>query len=709
MGVKIEHRIPRKIREILENGNFSDDDKDLILRAYLYARQKHEGQFRRSGEPYISHPVEVARILHEIGMDAITISAGLLHDVLEDCDVEYEVLKENFGEGIARIVDGVTKITKLDFNIPDTEARVETIRKMIVAMATDIRVILVKLADRLHNMRTLQFLDERKQKEKSLETLTIYAPISHRLGIHILKWELEDLAFKYLYPEEYRKLKIKVAKKLDERRKITEEYKEQLLSFLKENGINCKIDGRVKHFYSIWQKMKKKGKSFDEIYDLIALRIIVKDEVECYKTLGVVHSLWSPLPGRIKDYIATPKSNGYRALHTTVITQHGEPLEIQIRSVDMHEEAEYGLAAHWRYKEGVPFEKYKWVERLVEWQRDYLSGVIGLSDLQKELVMDEVYVFTPKGEVKHLPRGATTIDFAYSIHTEIGHHYAGAKVNGKLVPIDYKLQNGDVVEIIVNKNSPGPSLDWLRYAASSRTKAKIRRFFKEKHSAELMEKGRELLRKVAKRLNRSIDSILEDEIMRDFMVKNSLKSEKDLFVRLGEGCIGFSNLISLFSSKEKEKTKERERKRKRDFSDVYVEGMKGVEVRFAKCCSPIPGDEIIGVVTRNNGISVHTINCENVRRMPKNLLVSLRWAENSSGYYTTWIGVEAGNGFSTDAMIENLRKLIMILEINTKIQDDGTSFHILKVKVRGRDELEEAMNEVRKMKGVKKVVRMRRR
>ncbi|MDI3472745.1 MAG: diphosphokinase / guanosine-3,5-bis(diphosphate) 3-diphosphatase [Thermotogaceae bacterium] len=702
--------LPESLSETIKKNELSESlNIEKIAKAYNYALEKHKGQLRLSGEPYIIHPVEVAKILLSLNLDTTSVVAGLLHDVVEDCNVSIEEIEREFGSDVAKIVDGLTKIESLDFNIPDAEAKIESIRKMILAMASDIRVILVKLADRLHNMRTLSYLkDEKKIVEKSQETLSIYAPIAHRLGIHMIKWELEDLAFKYLYPDEYKELKEKVSKKLAERQEITESYRQQLESFLKEHGIECRVEGRVKHFYSIWQKMKRKNRTFDEIYDLIALRVITGDEVECYKALGFVHSLWTPVPGRIKDYIATPKSNGYRALHTTVITQRAELLEIQIRSFEMHKEAEYGLAAHWRYKEDLTNTRYKWIDQLIEWQKDFLSGVVELGELQNELNLDEVFVFTPKGEVKHLPKGSTTIDFAYSVHTEIGHHYAGAKVNGKIVPIDYKLKNGDIVEIIVNKNSKGPSLDWLKYARSSSTRAKIRKYFKDKYAQELIEKGKEIFRKVSKKLNMSIEELLKEEKIVALMRRYSLKAERDLFIRIGDGMITQSDLLKLLQPEEDTEFITRKPRKKTKTLDVIVDGATGVEVRFAKCCMPIPGDSIVGIITKSAGISVHRKNCKNVTTTQKDRLIKVRWAMETKNEYDVWLEIETFNTFSVSELYKSSKPSWRFYEINTKIVDNNFLYHVVRARVRSKEELDDIIQSIKKMKDVIRVRRTRR-
>ncbi|HQC37930.1 MAG TPA: RelA/SpoT family protein, partial [Thermotogota bacterium] len=447
--------------------NYTEEELKSVLEAYEFAKLQHAEQFRRSGEPYIIHPLKVAQILAEMKLDTVSIKAGLLHDVVEDTATPLLEIEQRFGKEVARIVDGVTKIDRLKIDQKNFDQKAETVLKMFFAMSQDIRVIMVKLADRLHNMRTMEFQSPETQKKKAKETLQIFTPIAHRLGIYTIKWQLEDLSFKYLYPEEYAHIASLVDSKRADRELIAQEYLSVLQLTLARNGIQCEISGREKHFYSIWKKMNERGKNFDEIYDLIAVRVITNTDKECYYVLGLVHNLWKPIPGRVKDYIATPKSNGYRSLHTTVITHRGEPLEIQIRDKEMHNEAEFGLAAHWIYKEGK-MQKYQqtWLKKLQEWHQDYEQGVTGLNEFQKEIQLEDVYIFSPKGELKHMQKGATTIDFAYSVHTEVGHHYAGAKVNGKIVPIGYELQNGDIVEIIVNKNNPGPSLDWLKYAKS---------------------------------------------------------------------------------------------------------------------------------------------------------------------------------------------------------------------------------------------------
>ncbi|HCZ05898.1 MAG TPA: bifunctional (p)ppGpp synthetase/guanosine-3',5'-bis(diphosphate) 3'-pyrophosphohydrolase [Thermotogae bacterium] len=691
----------------------SEEELDILTRAYDYARVAHEGQFRDSGDEFFTHVVEVAKLVAELKLDTTSIAAALLHDVVEDCgDKGYTIegIEEEFGPEVARIVDGVSKISelKIEDKIEDENLssymKLATLQKMILAMASDVRVILVKLCDRLHNMRTLHFVkDPEKIQKKARETLKIYAPVAHKLGIHRIMWELEDLSFKFLHPHEYRMLKSLVSRKLEERMEITEHYKKTLEEAMRARNIKATVSGRVKHFYSIWRKMTEKQKSFDEIYDLIALRVITEDETSCYSALGIVHSIWSPVPGRFKDYIAVPKSNGYKSLHTTVITERGEYLEIQIRSRKMHEEAEYGLAAHWAYKDGLTAGN-KWISRLVEWQNDVISGLSHLKDLETELQMDEVFVFTPKGEPKHLPKGSTPIDFAYTIHTEVGHHFAGAKVNGKLVPIDYELQMGDVVEIIVNKNSPGPSLDWLKYARSPRTRAKIRKFFKEKYHQELVERGKEVLRRLAKRKNMAVEEILSDERIKAFMTRNGIGSADDLVVRLGEGSVTYFDLLRVLDPIQEAKRKRRSpRVLKR--SPVIVDGLAGIDVIIAKCCNPIPGDRIVGIVSRR-GVTIHKTTCRNVRNISTDRMVDVSWAYEAldKPYFATNLLIEARPG-SLAQIVDHLERMNIAQKLEVEKKDPNIAFVKLQVFVKDSYHLEEIMNNVRSIPGVEHIRR----
>ena len=698
--------------ERISGREFSEEEIEKIAKAYDVAEYAHEGYFRASGEPFVEHPKEVARILANLKVDSDTLAAALLHDVVEDSEgkVTLEDIKRIFGKEIARIVDGVTKVSRINAPIGNSRARekLETIQKMLFAMAEDMRVIFVKLADRLHNMRTMSYIkDEEKRRYKALETLEIYAPIAHKLGIHVIQSELEDLAFKILHPEEYYKLKELVAQKKKERAEKTERYIEMLKAALEEHGINAKVEGRYKHYYSIWRKMVEKGKKFEEIYDLIAIRAIVDDEKTCYTALGVVHSLWKPIPGRFKDYIAAPKSNGYRSLHTTVITNFGEPLEVQIRDWRMHQEAEYGLIAHWIYKDGITINTMKkWINMLLEWKKEISDGILGIPDIKKELKLDEVFVFTPKGEIKHLPKGSTPIDFAYLIHTEIGHHFAGAKVNGRMVPIDYELKNGDVVEIIVNRNSKGPSLDWIRYAKSPRTRAKIRRFFKEKYVEEMVQKGKDVLRSISKRLEKSIEDILQDERMKRFIETNGL-NEKELLVRLGEGSISkelILNVLGALRTRKKSQRKKKKHPGKETF--VIVDGISGLDVRMAKCCRPVPGDRIVAVVGRK-GVTIHRVGCRNLKGLPSDRIFHAEWIDGVKGSFGSRISVEVeGKGVIGKVMdrLENLGVSVEKMEVRETPW--GTVRLEIGLKVTGVKQIEEVLKNLREVEKVIEVERV---
>ncbi|AEH51132.1 RelA/SpoT family protein [Pseudothermotoga thermarum] len=706
--------VSQSVEEILSLSarKFSEEDIEKLEKAYRLAVYAHEGKYRESGEPFVTHPVEVCKILAQMNVDIETLIAALLHDVVEDSDgkVKLEDIEKEFGKQIVRIVDGVTKVSRLNAPVgaSDSRLKLETIQKMLFAMAEDIRVIFVKLADRLHNMRTIEYVkDESKKAYKALETLEIYAPIAHKLGIYSIKWELEDLSFKVLHREEYNMIKSLVAEKKKEREQRIKEYIETLKAALLEHDIVATVEGRFKHYYSIWQKLKEKGKDFSEIYDLFGVRAIVEDIPTCYTVLGIVHSIWKPLPGRIKDYIAAPKSNGYRSLHTTVITGYGEPLEVQIRDKQMHAEAEYGLIAHWIYKEGINVKvMQKWVTQLLEWRKELAKDLAGVEDLKKELQMDEVFVFTPKGEIKHLPVGATPIDFAYAVHTDIGHRFAGAKVNGKLVPINYQLQNGDIVEIIVNKSGPRPSLDWLKYAKSPRTKAKIRKFFREQLRNELIDRGKEVVRKVARRLSRSIEEILESDVVKKYLQGQGI-SEEEFFCRIGEGTITFGDLLNLlkpFSEKQKEKIQKKP-KNTSLLSEIEVSGVKNIELRLAKCCSPIPGDEIVAIASRR-GMSVHKVNCPNLKGVPVERIFSATWNTATQRYYEATLIVELRDKSLIGKIIQSLENIGVIIE-KAEFQTTRWNYSIatIRVHVKNLAHFEEARKIISQLEGVVNVER----
>ncbi|AST58895.1 (P)ppGpp synthetase, RelA/SpoT family [Thermoanaerobacterium thermosaccharolyticum] len=702
----------------------SENDINLIFKAYDYALKAHEGQYRNSGEPYIVHPVEVAMILTNLELDVSTIASGLLHDVIEDTSITYDDIKNEFGQEIADLVDGVTKLGMIEYK-SKVEQQAENMRKMLIAMAKDIRVIMIKLADRLHNMRTLKYLSEEKQKEKAQETLEIYAPIAHRLGMSMIKWELEDLSLRYLHPDDYYSLVEKVAKKRKEREESIKELIDKLKEKLNEIGIKAEVDGRPKHFYSIYKKMKQQNKTFEQIYDLMAVRVIVNTVKDCYGTLGAVHTLWKPMPGRFKDYIAMPKPNMYQSLHTTVIGPKGEPFEIQIRTWDMHRTAEYGIAAHWKYKEGKSYEdefdaKLSWLRQLLEWQRELKDAKEFMETLKIDLFTDEVYVFTPKGDVISLPAGSTPIDFAYSIHTEIGHRLNGAKVNGKIVPIDYELKNGDIVEILTTTNSDrGPSRDWLQIVKSSQAKNKIRQWFKKEKREENIERGEEIFYRELKRHGIQ-QSQLKGDIMESVLRKLNMHSEEDLFAAIGFGGLALNQIIprikeelkQIESEDKKQNTPIAEIKKKPKIGGmgVIVKGEDNVMVRFSKCCSPVPGDEIVGYVTKGRGVSIHRKDCPNIKDYvyDKNRIVEVEWDQGKNIAYQADIQIMANDryGLLTDVTSILADIKISVRAVNARTTKDNVAIINLTLEITSREQLEKIMNKLKALDGVTDVYRI---
>ncbi|HPV63046.1 MAG TPA: RelA/SpoT family protein, partial [Fervidobacterium sp.] len=562
-------------------------------------------------------------------------------------------------------------------------------------------------ADRLHNMRTIDYVEEEeKRRYKAMETLEVYAPIAHKLGINVIRSELEDLSFKVLHYDEYQKIKNLVAQKKVEREERLKSYIQQLQSALQEHNINAFVEGRYKHYYSIWDKMVRKGKEFNELYDLLGVRVIVKDVTTCYTAVGIVHSLWVPLPGRFKDYIATPKSNGYRSIHTTVITQFGEPLEVQIRDHEMHEEAEYGLIAHWAYKdaEGTVDVKQKWLVRLTEWRKELSQGYTSLDDLKRELQMSEVFVLTPKGEIIHLPYGATPIDFAYAVHTEVGHRYAGARVNNKIVPIDYQLNNGDVVEIITSKTSTGPSLDWLKYAKSPRTKAKIKRFFKEKEREQLLERGKDVLRRVAKKANLSIDELLQKPEIKKYQTLHQI-DEEEFVIRLGDKSITQEELLVIIGYKEQQKKKIEQKKKKSPTSMVLVDGLETLDIIFAKCCNPIPGDNIVGVSSKR-GLVIHRSNCKNVIGLGNDRKFPAFWRSDITSQFGVVVKMEIDRKERVpDILSKAMEKKIEVRNFKFETIDYDFVVISMNVAVKSLEEFKEIVDFFSSIPGVRKVVR----
>src|SRR5690554_4585169 len=659
--------------EKIENARMfrSDQGADQIRKVYDFAKRAHAGQRRDSGDDYITHPLEVANILVDMGLDLTSIIAALLHDVVEDTKVNLVEIRERFGEEVATLVDGLTKLSKISFQSRQ-EHQVENLRKMFLAMAQDIRVILIKLADRMHNMRTLRHLPVERQKKIARETLEIYAPLTHRLGMYKLKWELEDLAFRFLEPEKYYELVRKVDMKRPEREAYIEEVKKALGEELLAHQLHASIQGRPKHFYSIYQKMSKQDKPFEEIYDLMALRIMVESIQDCYEVLGVVHTLWKPVPGRFKDYIAMPKSNMYQSLHTTVVGSNGEPLEIQIRTRKMHQIAEYGIAAHWQYKEGKAgdqtlLDKIAWLRHLLEWQKEPKDVDEYLENLRVDLFEDEVFVFTPKGDVKNLPAGATPVDFAYSIHTHIGHRCVGAKVNGRLLPLSYQLKNGDIVQILAAKQGSGPSSDWLQYVVTSKARNRIRQWMREQRRDEYIFLAKEQLEKEIKKLRLDPQTYIKAELMQEIAEKFGFNSGDDLLVAVGDGKITPKVVVSkLVGEKEKEDEKpgfqdglpspvqeRKEDRHTRRQSGVRVKGVDDLLVRFSRCCNPVPGDEIIGFITRGKGVTIHRIGCPNLPQETERY-IKVEWEQIKAGLYPISIKIEATDRMNLLAEITNL-------------------------------------------------------
>jgi GTP pyrophosphokinase len=620
------------------DGYAGELDRELIVRAFTFAAKAHEGQQRRSGEPFIMHPVGVAIICAGLRLDEQTIAAALLHDVVEDTDTDLATVREEFGDEIASLVDGVTKLTRVQFQSRE-QAEAENYRKMVVAMAEDVRVILVKLADRLHNLRTIEYLGRQKQVQKAKEALEVYAPLAHRLGIHALKWELEDLSFQTLHPRKYEEIKTMVAERRADREGHVAEAADVLQRELQKVDIPADISGRAKHFYSIYDKMAKRGREFNEIYDLTAMRVTVErngDEGtrDCYGALGLIHSLWKPMPGRFKDYVAMPKFNGYRSLHTTVIGPEGRPLEIQVRTREMHETAELGIAAHWAYKGGrrssADKEWFAWVEQLMDIHEDESDSREFVKSFRTDLFDEEVFVFTPKGEVKTLPAGATPIDFAYAVHTDVGHRTVGAKVNGRIVPLHYKLVSGDRVEVLTSKSGRGPSRDWLSLVESSRARNKIRQFFSREQKEDLEAKGRETLEHALKAQNLPYRKLAGSAVLAGVIRETGFKKAEDFYLALGSGKLTAGSIVNKVLQRlkteevaEEEAVTPRKRPKARDALasanyGINVVGVEDVLVRLAKCCTPVPGDPIVGYISLGRGITIHREDCPNAKALMRN-------------------------------------------------------------------------------------------
>lgn len=722
------------------------DDVHLIEKAYRIAYQAHEGQLRKSGEPYIIHPICVCLILAELELDKETIVAGMLHDVVEDTVMTSGEIAEEFGDEVALLVDGVTKLTQLNYVADKVEVQAENLRKMFLAMAKDIRVILIKLADRLHNQRTMQYQTPEKQKEKSRETMDIYAPIADRLGISKVKVELDDLSFKYLEPEMYETITRSLAEGKVHREEFIRQIVNEVRHHIEDEGLEAEIDGRVKHYFSIYKKMVTQNKKLEQIYDLFAIRIIVETERECYAALGVIHDIYKPIPGRFKDYIAMPKPNNYQSLHTTLIGPHGQPFEIQIRTYEMHRTAEYGIAAHWKYKEnqyGVNTadseeEKLVWLRRILEWQRDMSDNKEFLSLLKSDLDLfsDHVYCFTKDGDVKNLPAGSTPIDFAYAVHSAVGNKMVGARVNGNLVNIDYEIQNGDRVEIVTSQNSKGPSRDWLSIVKSTQAKNKINQWFRSEFKEENITRGKEYLNNYCKVQGIALNSLLKTDYMESCMRKYGFRDWDSVLAAVGHGGLKEGQVINKLQDAYRKKhplhTTDREileavSERQasqgshhhkpaavKSKSGIVVAGIDDVSVRFSKCCSPVPGDEIIGFVTRGRGVSIHRTDCINMMNLPdqdRQRIIEAEWETAPEGdkgeLYDTEIIIYAYDrrGILLDVSKILTENKVDITSINSRTSKQGMATINLRFGIRSSEELQSLIKKLRQVESVKDIER----
>lgn len=710
----------------------SSDDVDFICRAYKYANEAHKNQYRKSGEPYIIHPVQVAGILVDLEMDVETISGGFLHDVVEDTDVTLEQLEEAFNEEVAMLVDGVTKLGKIKYKSKEA-LQAENHRKMFVAMAKDIRVILIKLADRLHNMRTLKHLPPAKQRRISNETLEIFAPLAHRLGISTIKWELEDTALRYLNPQQYYRIVQLMKQKRVERESYIEQVINELSGQLEEVHIDAEISGRPKHLYSIYQKMVKQNKQFNEIYDLFAVRIIVNSIKDCYAVLGIIHTCWKPMPGRFKDYIAMPKQNLYQSLHTTVIGPKGDPLEVQIRTKEMHEIAEYGIAAHWAYKEGKSpnkvdqsfDKKLTWFREILDWQNETHDAEEFIESLKVDLFSDMVYVFTPKGDVIELPSGSVPLDFAYKIHTEIGNKTIGAKVNGKMEPLDYKLKNGDIVEVMTSKHSYGPSQDWLKITQTSQAKSKIKQFFKKQRREENILKGKEAVEKEVRALDIDPKEVLTEKDLERVLQKFNFSSEDDMYAAVGYQGITAASIATRLTDKLreiKEKEQDLEQKieevkkentpaqpKKRD-SGVRVEGVDNLLVRIAKCCNPVPGDEIVGYITKGRGVSIHRSDCPNIQtEEAKQRNIEVEWRDGQAAKNQYHVDLEI-TGYDRRGLVNEVLQVVNesktnITYVNGRSDRNKMAVVEITILIRNTSHLRKIVDRIKQISDVYSVIR----
>ncbi|RLL47989.1 bifunctional (p)ppGpp synthetase/guanosine-3',5'-bis(diphosphate) 3'-pyrophosphohydrolase [Oceanobacillus piezotolerans] len=723
------------VKDVIEKSSKYLDDEDiaLIQKAYDYAKDAHSEQYRKSGEPYIIHPVQVAGILVDLEMDAETIAGGFLHDVVEDTEIKLEDIEESFNHEVAMLVDGVTKLGKIKYKSKEV-IQAENHRKMFVAMAKDLRVILIKLADRLHNMRTLKHLPPEKQRQKANETLEIFAPLAHRLGISTIKWELEDTALRYLNPQQYYRVVHLMKQKREERENYIQEVVDELTNQLKEVNIDAEMSGRPKHLYSIYQKMTKQNKQFNEIYDLFAVRIVVESIKDCYAALGIIHTNWKPMPGRFKDYIAMPKQNLYQSLHTTVIGPKGDPLEVQIRTKEMHEIAEYGIAAHWAYKEGKQLnngkksfeEKLTLFREILDWQSDTHDAEEFIESLKVDLFSDMVYVFTPKGDVIELPSGSVPLDFAYKIHTEIGNKTVGAKINGKMVPLEYKLKNGDIVEVLTSKHSYGPSQDWLKIAQTTQAKSKIKQYFKKQRKEENVSKGKEAVEKEIRALNFEPKDVLVQENLGRVLERFNFQSEDDMYAAVGYQGITAALIATRLTDKMRERQqKEQElaltindvktadvshRPSHKKDSGVRVEGIDNLLVRLAKCCNPVPGDDIVGYITKGRGVSVHRDDCPNVQTdEAKERYLHVEWENNQPDSKQYHVDLEV-TAYDRRGLLNEVLQAVNemktnITHVNGRSDQNKTAVIQITILIHNTQHLRKIVERIKRIKDVYSVTR----
>lgn len=696
--------------------NYTGEDRELLVRAYHYAEQAHSGQKRASGEAYFIHPCAVAQILIELGLDSATVAAAFLHDVIEDTPVTEEDIRRDFGEEVLLLVSGVTKLDKIVFKSREEE-EAENFRKIFVAMAKDIRVIIIKLADRLHNMRSLNFLSKERQIKMAQETLDIYTPLAGRLGISQIKCELEDLCLKYLEPEAYEYLVENIHQKLYERHNFVDFVVKEIKNILEESKIQGEVFGRPKHFYSIYKKMKSQNKTLDQIYDLTAVRVIVNTVDECYEVFGKIHKRWKPIPGRIKDYIATPKANMYQSLHTTVVTNFGQPFEIQIRTFEMHRTAEFGIAAHWKYKEkkteDTSFtERLSWIREVLDWEGGLKDSKEFMQSLKTELYSNELLVFTPKGKVISLPKDATPIDFAYAIHSEVGNRCTGARVNSKIVPLDSTLQTGDVVEILTSTNSKGPSWDWLKIVKSSSARAKIKQFFKREMKEENVKLGKSMLEAEAKHRGYTLSDILTEESFAKVAEKFSFSSQDEMFASVGYGAITVNQVLFRlidFYRKEVPKPVIYRGETPSDSSGVIVKGMSGLLTRFAGCCNPVPGDEIVGFVSRGRGVVIHRADCPNIKTLEveKGRILPAEWAAGGSGRFVAGIVIKAkdqGVALSVlTSVVSDMR--LMITGVNSRFDKNKDAVIEANIRLNGKEDIDLLIKKIRADERITEVFR----